>query len=535
MADIISSLPSGCDRRPTGDKPRSRRDYGIKSAERLFAHNSKFLTAQGKQGNATGFLECDSFAAPGSRRVLSCSVNCSLAPFFHSPTPQPENFIMRTFSFVLLAILGGAIISGNYALGNETRPNVVMILSDDQAWGDYSFLGHPQIKTPRLDALAASGLTFTRGYVPDSLCRPSLATIISGLYPHQHGIVGNDPPIPESVSKRTRQGTPGAHHRDPEYVAVRNDYLRHAKAMTTLPEYLAPLGYRSMQSGKWWEGNFSVGGFDEGMTVGNFSKDGRHGDVGLKIGREGLAPVETFLDKCSSTKQPFFLWYAPMLPHTPHDPPAELLEKYKDKTDSLSIAKYWAMCERFDQTCGELLDAIEKRGMTNNTIIVYVTDNGWITDPNESRYAPRSKRSPNEGGIRTPIMVSWPGHIAPKRDDTHLASSIDLVPTILDLVGVKVPAGLPGISLVDADAVNDRKAIVGEIFEHDIVAMDDPNASLMYRWMIDGTYKLIAPTARMKGELPQLYQLDNDPAEDHDLATEKPQVVTALMKKLDEA
>ena len=459
----------------------------------------------------------------------------STRPSFSGTNHKTETHMTRNFWLGLLAALSVVSSSQNCALCEETRPNVVMILSDDQAWGDYSFLGHPQIQTPRLDALAASGLTFTRGYVPDSLCRPSLATIISGLYPHHHGIVGNDPPLPEGVSKRARQGAPGAQYRDPEYVAVRNDYLRHAKAMTTMPEYLAPLGYRSMQSGKWWEGNFSVGGFDEGMTIGDFSKDGRHGDTGLKIGREGLGPVENFLDKCSSAKQPFFLWYAPMLPHTPHDPPAVLLEKYKSKTESLSIAKYWAMCERFDQSCGELLDAIDKRGMTNNTIVVYVADNGWITDPNESKYAPRSKRSPNEGGIRTPIMISWPGHIAPRQDDKHLASSIDLVPTILNLVGLEVPSALPGISLVNDKAVNERKAIVGEIFEHDIVAMDDPAASLMYRWIIDGTYKLIAPAARMKGELPQLYQLDNDPSEDHDLATEKPEVVTALMKKLDEA
>jgi arylsulfatase A-like enzyme len=452
----------------------------------------------------------------------------------HPEPLETETFMPRITYLAMVFAVGLSIIGRNSANCEEARPNVVMILSDDQAWGDYSFLGHPHIQTPRLDALAASGLTFTRGYVPDSLCRPSLATIISGMYPHQHGIVGNDPPLPKDVQKRTR-GVPGAHYRDPAYVAVRNDYLRHAKAMTTLPEYLAPSGYRSMQSGKWWEGNFSVGGFDEGMTIGNFSKDGRHGDAGLKIGREGLAPVEAFLDKCGSTKQPFFLWYAPMLPHTPHDPPAALLEKYKDKTDSLSVAKYWAMCERFDQSCGELLDAIEKRGMTNNTIVVYVTDNGWITDPNESKYAPRSKRSPNEGGIRTPIMVSWPGHIAPRRDDTHLASSIDLVPTILDLVGVDIPSMLPGISLVNEAAVDNRHSIFGEIFEHDIVAMDDPEASLMYRWVIDGTYKLIAPTRRMSREIPQLYNLANDAAEDHDLAAEKPEVVKALLKKLDEA
>lgn len=419
------------------------------------------------------------------------------------------------------------------AIADDARPNVVMILSDDQAWGDYSFMGHPEIQTPRLDELAKSSLTFTRGYVPDSLCRPSLATIISGLYPHQHGIVGNDPPVPESLTQRRPKLGPGAIYRDPEYVAVRNAFLSHADQMTTLPEYLKPHGYRSLQTGKWWEGHYSRGGFDEGMTSGNFAQDGRHGDAGLDVGRKGIAPIEAFLDQCKATDQPFFLWYAPMLPHTPHNPPEALLAKYRDKTDSLPMAKYWAMCEWFDQTCGEVLDAVADRGMRDNTIVVYVTDNGWINDTRESRYAPRSKRSPNEGGIRTPIMIHWPGKIEPSMDTQNLASSIDLVPTVLKLLKLPVPETLPGISLVDEEKVQARQQIFGEIFEHDIVAMDAPKASLMYRWIIHGNHKLIVPSDRMKGESPQLYRLDKDPSEDHDLASSSPDLVAKLMKELD--
>lgn len=200
---------------------------------------------------------------------------------------------IRDLLFLVGLFVGCAVLGiTDKASADEKRPNVIMILSDDQAWGDYSFMNHPHIQTPRLDELAKSSLTFTRGYVPDSLCRPSLATIISGLYPDQHGIVGNDPPVPEALTQRRPKLGPGAIYRDPEYVAVRNAFLSHADQMTTLPEYLKPHGYRSLQTGKWWAGHYSRGGFDEGMTSGNFAQDGRHCDVGLDVGRKDIAPMD---------------------------------------------------------------------------------------------------------------------------------------------------------------------------------------------------------------------------------------------------
>src|SRR5579862_6159838 len=137
-------------------------------------------------------------------------------------------------------------------------PNIVLIVADDQAWTDFGFMGHPVIRTPHLDRLAARSVVFRRGYVPSSLCRPSLATLIAGLYPHQHGITGNDPP----------RGTD------------RTLMLKRIRAVPTLPSLLARRGYRSFQSGKWWEGNFTEGGFSAGMTHGDPRHGGRHGDEG---------------------------------------------------------------------------------------------------------------------------------------------------------------------------------------------------------------------------------------------------------------
>lgn len=409
-------------------------------------------------------------------------------------------------------------------------PNIVMIISDDQAWTDYGFMHHPQLETPSLDRLARESLTFTRGYVPDSLCRPSLATIVTGLYPHQHGIVGNDPPPPEDLANASK----AAQRRDPRYLQRRLEYLHHIDDDPTLAEILHDeLGYLSHQSGKWWEGNYRRGGFTHGMTHGDRTRGGRHGDEGLTIGRQGLKPVFDFIDLAQQEERPFFVYYAPFLPHTPHNPPQRLLDKYKERTPYEPVAKYWAMCEWFDETCGQLLDHLDEEGLAENTIVLYVCDNGWINDTQASKYAPRSKRSQYDGGTRTPIMVRWPGHVEPRIDTRNLASSIDLVPTVLAACGLKPTEQMDGINLLDSKAVAQRKAIFGEIFEHDIRSMDDPAASLRYRWVIDGDWKLIVPYTPVEGDVPvELFRITQDDHEERNAAQDDPQVVADLTAKL---
>ncbi len=430
--------------------------------------------------------------------------------------------IQRVWRIIGLALVLSWGILGTTAV-RAAPPNIVLIISDDQAWNDYSFLGHPQIKTPNLDRLASESLTFTRGYVPDSLCRPSLATIISGKYPHQHGIVGNDPPVPGNV------------RRGPEYVAAREEYLQHIDRLATLPKLLGQKGYLSFQSGKWWEGHYSRGGFTHGMTHGDPRRGGRHGDEGLKIGREGLQPVLDFITMAKADAKPFFLWYAPMLPHTPHNPPERLLQKYVAQTESPFVAKYWAMCDWWDETCGELLSFLDAQQLSDNTMVLYLTDNGWINRLDASQYAPKSKRSQYDGGVRTPIMVRWPGHTTARRDDETLVSSIDLAPTILRAAGVAPAADLPGLDLLDATALAGRDTIYGEILQHDVQHMTDPRASLLYRWVISDQWKLIVPEpAQVPDGTVELYDLGEDPWETKNLAPAKPDLVRKLNRQLDE-
>ena len=400
----------------------------------------------------------------------------------------------------------------------ERSPNVVLIISDDQAWTDFGFMGHDTVRTPRLDRLASQSAVFPRGYVPTSLCRPSLATVISGLYPHQHRITGNDPP----------RGTD------------RGEMLRHIRRIPTLPRLLAGRGYASLQTGKWWEGSFREGGFSAGMTHGEPARRGRHGDVGLKIGREGLQPISDFLDTCG--ERPFCLWYAPMLPHTPHNPPARLLDRYRRADTPEHVARYYAMCEWFDETCGQLLDELDRRKLTQNTLVVFVTDNGWIAPPAvrdasgaSIPYGPKSKNSPYEGGIRTPIMLCWPGRIAPARYET-LVSSIDLAPTILSAAGLKPAPDMQGVNLLDVIAAGgrlERRAIFGEIFEHNVVSLDDPAPGLRYRWTIENNWKLILSAGRPTPAPPELYDLAADSHETQNLAPSRGDLVQRLERQTD--
>lgn len=434
---------------------------------------------------------------------------------------------MRFFALIVLIIGCVSTVTA------QDQPNIVMIISDDQAWTDYSFMGHDIVKTPNLDRLAKQSVMFRRGYVPTALCRPSLMTMITGRYAHQHGVTGNDP-----SPKYAERGTELDRKR-------RAQLISYVDKFETIPKKLKAKGYVCHQSGKWWEGNFKRGGFTHGMTRGFPEKGGRHGDDGLKIGRDGMVAVTGFVDMAIEEKKPFFLWYAPFLPHTPHNPPKRLLDKYSGEDLPQTVAKYYAMCEWFDETCGQLVAHLEEKGVRDNTLIVYVCDNGWIQSPDSRKYAPRSKQTPYEGGVRTPIMFSWPKHFKPA-DRSELCSSIDLMPTILAAADIKSPDGLPGLNLLgnlkSGDPI-ERDTIFGESFAHDIADIEKPEASLLFRWCIRGKWKLLLTydgevnryqsTHPRTEKRPQLFDLEADPKELKNLAGEHPELVAELAKKIE--
>lgn len=447
------------------------------------------------------------------------------------------------FALVLLALINAA----SPLRAADAPPNIVYIISDDHAWTDYGFMGHPQIETPHLDKLAARSALFSRGYVPTALCRPALATFANGLYTHQHGVTGNDPsPLDGGAVKGKGKGR--GQPESPEYAALREKLIAKMDVQPTIMKLLGEKGYVSHQSGKWWEGTTARGGFTRGMTRGFPNPGGRHGDDGLKIGREGMEPVFTFIDEAVVEEKPFFIWYSPFMPHTPHTPPQRLFEKYKAKgIASDHVARYYAMIEWFDETCGQLLDKLDAKGLTENTLVVYVADNGWIQDPEGEGYAPKSKQSANEGGTRQPILFSWPGKIRPGDRKEQLCSSIDIVPTALAAAGARIPENLPGLNLLpvlESGEPTARKTVFGETFAHDVAEIDNPQATLLYRWVVDGKWKLLltydgkldqyAKSHPRTEKRPQLFDLLADPHENTNLAAQNPEVVARLAASLQE-
>jgi uncharacterized sulfatase len=459
----------------------------------------------------------------------------------------------------------------------SSRPNVIFILGDDQAWWDYSFMRqggaeadaialapsiYPVANTPAIDRLANEGLAFVQGYGPVSLCRPSLMAMATGTYPHQHRVTGNDFVGAGSTS-------------------INDSYMEsRVTIMQSLPRILAKrLGYVSFQTGKWWEGDYANGGFTFGDTRNSTSSSmrpsqwaptsipgyapARHGDWGLMIGRvdyvngvqnpilpkldpvvgpqvpgavpyaNTVTPVTDFIDAQVAANQPFLVWYAPFLPHTPHDPPAGLLAKYDDLITEPNetgnyFAKYYANIERLDGGVGAILDHLDSKGITGNTIVVFIGDNGWINNTNASSYAPKSKQSPYDGGVRTPILVYWPdkikpgGAIQPQVIKTP-ASTIDLVPTVLSALGLEASPEVRGINLLDPVAVAARDALFGEIYQHNVENVDNPVQTLKWRWVRRDGWKLILPQPGF-GSV-ELYHLYNqatgapvDPFETNNLA-----------------
>lgn len=443
----------------------------------------------------------------------------------------PTHFQLTGFGSRLACALGCVLVIGLPNLLAAERPNVVIILADDQSYRDFGFMGNEIVHTPHLDRLARRSVRFPNGYVPMSVCRPSLATLLTGLYPHQHGVHFNHPP-PGLRQMRTMTAE--------QYRATRatTDYL--IRDVPTLPRILARHGYACLQTGKHWEGGFDAAGFTHGMTLGRPStrvspitgtrlqQNGEpvahgNGDAGLVIGRETMQPIFDFVDQHSG-KKPFFVWYAPFLPHTPHDAPAKFRELYAGKSVPDYLLPYYAEIARFDETVGALLKHLEDQNLIESTLIVLASDNGIRPDAERAeRQDGRSKLSVYEDGLRTPVLLHHPK--LESAEYSELVQTVDIVPTVLAAVGLseEVTPRMQGVDLYSAAAKSQappERPAFGAIYPNDAFLLGQPSTHARGRWVRNGKFKLVVP-GRGKSPLKlQLFDLESDPREQTNLAND---------------
>ena len=179
------------------------------------------------------------------------------------------------------------------------------------------------------------------------------------------------------------------------------------------------------------------------------------------------------------------------------------------------------------------MEFIDSEGLSENTLFVFVADNGWIQNPDlPNRFAPRSKRSPYEMGIRTPIMFRWKGAIEPRMDTENLVSSIDIAATIIEICGLSPTEQMQGINVLDQEELAEREVIFSETYAHDFTSVD---SSLYYRILLTRPWKLILPDGmNQPGALPELYDIPADPHERMNLAGSNPGLVKDLKDQIED-
>ncbi|MBX2819145.1 MAG: sulfatase-like hydrolase/transferase [Rhodothermaceae bacterium] len=449
---------------------------------------------------------------------------------------------MRILSFLFLASVTVFGCQTEREPEPADRPNVVLIIGDDYGFPYHSFMGADYVKAPTMERLAASGTVFTHGYVPANHCSPSLRSMITGLLPIQYDAL-------QAANKEAFMASEEYRSMPPDEQATwQADYRFHSmKDVPTLARVLSANGYQTWQGGKWWEFNYQNGGFDYGMTTGWTPEDRGNnewfllfmGGAGRDLARVSNQAAYDFIDLAGD--DPFFMWYAPELPHYPFDAPQNYLDIYADADMSDTAKLYFANVSWFDERLGEFLDYLEAKGKLENTLVIYINDNGWEQDPEQefmgdplrfNNGGDKGKLGMTDLSFRTPVIFSWPGRIDSGSRLTSLIHAADIPPTVLDFLDIEGLDGIFGTSYKEVlknQSGEPRSEIVGRATQ--LRSEDDMmGRKAKVYWIRQDEWFLNWDTET--GEK-QLFNVQNDPREDTNVASQHPERVDALTARIE--
>jgi arylsulfatase len=443
----------------------------------------------------------------------------------------PRLLFWAFFSLTVLSLAAPATLAGDLA---GKKPNVIFIITDDQGYGDLSCHGNPILKTPNLDRLHARSVRFTDFHVSPT-CAPTRSALMTGRHEFRNGVT-------HTINERERL-TPRAF---------------------TLAQLLKLAGYTTAIFGKWHLGDEAAyqpnrRGFDEVFIHGA-------GGIGQTYkGSCGDAPnnkyfnpailhngkfekttgycTDVFFDQAlkwidarRKEKSPFFAYIATNAPHAPLDCPKEYEEKYAGKVKA-SVAKFFGMIANIDDNVGKLLARLRDWGMADDTVVIFMTDNGGTEGVSVYNAGMRGmKVTPYQGGTRVPFFFSWPARVKGGIDVDRLAAHIDVFPTFAELAGVKVPAEikLDGRSLVPL--LEDPRAAWPDrnLFTHVGRWAKGEAAQSQYAQCAVRTSRFRLVNATKKGENWELFDIQNDPGEKKNVLAEHPETFRAMKAAYDQ-
>lgn len=415
-----------------------------------------------------------------------------------------------------------------------TRPNILFILVDDLGWRDLSSYGSDFYQTPYIDKLAASGTRFNQAYTAASICSPTRMSLLTGKHP---------------ARLKVTDWIPGWHYPHEKLTVPKWNQAGLAMNSTTIGDVLQTQNYKTAWFGKWHVRGLAntkqyqdvsyekhnaaqLHGFDAGGQ--DFSLNNKKNEQDPKGVFNLTDQAIDFIDK--HKKQPWFVTISHYSVHTPVHFNPIVKEKYqalKQASAKQQNAEYAAMIEPLDQSVGQILNYLDQQKLTDNTLIIFYSDNGGL-DKNDNNFptnnAPlrNGKASLYEGGIRVPLIASWPGKIPANVWNNQLVSSVDMLPTFAAIAGVNqqsLPADLDGIDISDT-LFNQQNLPRNTLYWHypHYHRQSKPVGAIR-----DKQYKLLE---FFDGNKIELYDLKNDIGETHNLASQKPQLVKQLREKL---
>ena len=391
---------------------------------------------------------------------------------------------------------------------SNSKPNIIVILVDDLGYGDLSIQGGKDIYTPNIDKLFEKGMHFKNFYANCTVCSPTRASLLTGCYPDMVGVPG---------VIRT--------HEDDNWGYLKED-------VTTLPEMLKKAGYKTAIVGKWHLGLESPNlpnerGFDFfhgflGDMMDDYWTHLRHGNNYMRLNDQVVDPkghatdvfTEWAIDYLKNQKEsdsPFFLYLAYNAPHFPIQPPEDWLKKVKEREQGISEkrAKNVALVEHLDNGIGKVLNSLKELGLDKNTLIIFSSDNGGHLPSGASNGNLRGgKQDMYEGGIKVSTCFVWNGTIQPKSESNNLGLTMDILPTLCEITGVKIDTEIDGISLYKSLKGEEQDSNSRSIYF--MRREGGSYAGMCYYAIRQGPYKLMQNTPF---EPLELFNLVNDPAE----------------------